>query len=610
MVQKLDYYSDMVKEVFDDSEVRKQIDLFYQIDKMLACDYENPKELQKLSWIGQRKLVSTAPADASDAATRAFAARVPIINIKPLSIHPDERTRVENLETGINWELSRMNTRGKKSAQWKIIESAMRYCKVCVQPQYLPYALKDREKDSYIKAILSSSNFNLPVHHPSTVFAQDGPYGMHEFVVKRGKYSMNYLVSKIGKENKGIIKMLSTLDKNKDLAEQMKTEVYYFDVTTWKDRVQWASTTENGHEWEFLREEHGLPFINWIVVDNQDPILKSVVNANLWENANVIRTIAFSKAVDMAAHPDMWIQTPSGDLQGVQQDNENPSQPLVTDLQAKVEQLRPPQIDPQIESMRQITDSEIFQSSVAQILASVQEIGKTATFSTVNAMLQAALTQLVLAQNTAERAFQLSIRQMFQWIEYTEIPMETYRAKTKSKNNATYQMGEKITIVGYKQFSDETELAPGQIIVPFNSEEMYIDVTLQPKSITDKQAEITNEINIIDRLGGDRSSAFDRLDLGDYAEAEARRAEEDLTAAVFEAEKQRILLAPQEEMQQRAIQQQQEQQANIENQRMQNQNAFEGSQGFDVRAGGNPPAMPGMGREQITGETFSGEGLA
>jgi len=617
-MNKIDYYADLVKEVFDDSGVVAQVERFSKIDRMLNCDYDNPPELQKLSWIGNRKLVSTAPADASNAATRAFAARSPIINVKPLSIAPEEYERVERIETALDWELSRMNLKGQKGVQWKIVESAMKYCKVAIQTEYLPYSLKGRDKDNYIKAVLKSSNFNLSVHHPGTVFSHDGPYGLPEFVVKKCQYPMSYLVAKYGEKNKGIMKMLASLDSDDDLATQLKTKVWYFDVYTWNDRVQWASSSEKGNEWEFLREEHKLPMIPWVVVDNQDPILKSVVDAELWENANAMRTITFSKAIDMAAHPDLWIKTVTGDLQGVSQDTTNPSQPLVTDSQTDVTQLRPPQIDQQLASVQQAAESEIFQSSVAQILASVQEIGKTATFSTVNAMLQAALTQLVLAQNTAERAFQMGLTQMFQWIDYTEIPMESYRSKNKSKNDKSYMMGEKIILIGAKQYED-TELIPGQVFVPFNADEMYIDVMLQPKSITDKQAEITNEINILDRMGGDRGSAYDRLGLGDYKQAEARRMEEDLVEATKQAEIKRITMQPDLEAQQMQMAQQQQmqqeqmqQEMQVENERMAQQTAFEGSQGFDVRGGGNPPmgGAPGMGREQVTGETFTGEGLA
>ena len=118
-------------------------------------------------------------------------------------------------------------------------------------------------------------------------------------------------------------------------------------------------------------------------------------------------------------------------------------------------------------------------------------------------------------------------------------------------------------------------------------------------------------------MGGDRGSAYDRLGLGDYKQAEARRMEEDLVEATKQAEIKRITMQPDLEAQQMQMAQQQQlqqeqMQMEVENERQAQQTAFEGSEGFDVRGGGNPPmgAAPGMGREQVTGETFAGEGLA
>ena len=614
MVQKLRHYVDLVDKVFKASDVKEQINRFADIDKMLACEYDNPPSLQGLSWIGDRKLVSTAPADAANAATRTFASRQPIISVLPLSDMPEEYARAERVETALDWELMNMNTKGRKPIHWQIVESAMKYCKVALQVEYLPYMLKDRKKDGYVKAVLQASKFNWRIHHPGTVFCQDGPYGLPEFVVKKSKYPVNYLVSKYGKDNKGVRDMLASLDK-KDIATQLDTDVYFFDVTTWEDRVQWASMDEKGDAFEFMREEHNLPFLPWVVVDNEDPILKSVIDANLWNNANALRTIVFSKAIDMAAHPELWIATATGDLTGVEIDNTNPSQPVVTDLNANVQQLRPPQIDQQLANVQQMADSEIFRTSVAQILASIEDIGRTATFSTVNAMLQAAISQLSLAQNAAERAEQLAFKQSLHWIAHSKIPLTMYRNKNKTVGDMTYGRGSRIMITGpMDEVSDEmlgevTEIDP---------EYLYLEVKLQSISITDEQAQMTNAINKVDRLGASRAIVFDEYGYGDYAQHEAKRAIEDMTEAEKQAEIQRIMMAPQEEMQQRQMEQQmqmqqeQQQQVAIENARLQGQTAFEGQQGFDPRAGMAPPmgAAPGMGREQVTGETFTGEGLA
>lgn len=609
--KKIDYYAGLVKEVFEDKGVKEQVTRFEKIDRMIACDYDNPPELTALPWIKNRKFVTTAPADAANAATRAFASREPILEVQPLSDAELEYQRVERIETGLMWEFQRMNKVGKKPVHWQVVESAMRYCKVALQTEYLPFTFKSMDKDKRLKSILRAKKFNWNIHHPGTVFAFDGPYGVYEFVVKKSKYSAKYLIEKFGKENPGVQKLLTDMSDKKDPGEILGKELWYFDVYDWENRVQWAGLEENGTDYEFRNEEHNLPFIPWVVTDNADPILKSVVDAELWENANAIRTITFSKAVDMAAHPELWIQTATGDLTGVHIDNTNPSQPIVTDGQASVQQLRPPQLDQQLANVQQMSQSEIFQSSVAQILASVQELGQTSTFSTVNAMLQAALTQLVLAQNAAERAESMAFEQMLQWIDYTDIPLTVYRDKSKSSGSMNYSKGQEILIRGAKD--EEIDPVLMDTVAEFDPEFLYLNIKLQSVNITDKQAEQTVAINDVERLGASREEVFARLNMGDFKVHQSKRFKEDIADARKQAAMQRELAKVEIETQQAIMGMQQQQmaaeQAALE---ARGQGQFAGAEGTDPRAGGNPPtrSAPGAGREQLTGQTRSGQGLA
>ena len=611
MPKKLEYYTGLVSEVFEDRGVMEQIARFEKIDKMLSCVYENPKELQALPWIKDRKFVTTAPADAANAATRAFASREPILSVQPLAANDAEYARVERIETALMWEFQRMNMVGKKPVHWQVVESAMRYCKVALQTEYLPFAFKEMDKDKRLKAILRTKKYNWTIHHPGTVFAMDGPYGVYEFVVKKCQYSVKYLRDKFGEKNTGVRKMFADLEDKQDPAEILSTEVWYFDVFDWDNRIQWASLSEDGDEYEFRNEEHRLPFIPWVVVDNADPILKSVVDAELWENANAIRTITFSKAVDMAAHPELWIQTATGDLTGVHIDNTNPSQPIVTDSTADVQQLRPPQMDQQLANVQQMSQSEIFQSSVAQILASVQELGNTSTFSTANAMLQAALTQLALAQNAAERAEQMAFEQMLNWIDFTDIPLVVYREKSKNVNGASYQNGQEIMI--QKAGKDIPDDMLGNV-AEFDPEYLYLGVKLQSINITDKQAEQTIAINDVERLGASYEEVYERMGMGDYAVHQSKRRKEDIANARKQAAMQRELAAVEIETQQKMAEMQMQQQAAAEQAALQSRGAgqFAGAQGVDPRSGGNPAtrSAPMSGREQLSGQSKAGQGLA
>jgi len=628
----LDYYIDMANKV--EEQNKSKIEMIHEIRRMLKCDYNNPKELEALPWIQDRKFISTAPADASDAATRSFAARAPNISLSPLSSADEEYARTERIETALKWEFDRMNaTQQKQSPHWKVVKSAMQYCKVAIQVEYLPYTFKDIKQTDRIKHILRRSKFAWHVHEADTAWPIEGPYGL-EAVVKKQKCSAQYFIDRYGKDNPGVKKLLEDLGGDKDkYGDRLNNKYTFADITDWDNRVQFAGSGdgEDGASYVFLNEKHKLPFINWIIIDNEDPILKSVVNAGLWDNANAINTIIFSKAIQMAADPTLLIQTTTGNLDNVSRDESNPSQPIVADLNARLQELKGHPLDQQMLQIKQMADSDMFRTSVAQVLASIETIGKQSTFSTVNAMLQAALTQLYLAQDAAQRAEQAAFINMLEWIDYTDIPYIAYRPVSKSMNGKNYKRGDEVVVTG-KNYKGEDR--PNVSV--FDLEYIYLDVKLQPKAITDKQAEITNEINIKERLGGSAQQAFERLDLGDYDIEQSRRMEEDLVQAAIAAEAQRMqaqvqvetqkqIMALQAQMQQmiqaQQMQQQQQMQAQQAQQQAEMQNAngqqrgngqFAGAQSFDVRGGGNPPTggAPGRGREQIQGRAANGGQLA
>ena len=178
--------------------------------------------------------------------------------------------------------------------------------------------------------------------------------------------------------------------------EHINEEKYtLYDYTDWDARVKWISSNGTANDVnrdaprgiELMRKERSISFLPWVFVDNEEPILKQMVQAGLWDNVNILRTMQFSKAVDMVAHPEYWIQTPDGTLRGVSIDNTNPNQPLVTQAGVNVQQLRPPVIDPQMATLTSQAESEVFRTTVAQILASVEKYAGNQNFSVVNAML-------------------------------------------------------------------------------------------------------------------------------------------------------------------------------------------------------------------------------
>ena len=598
MLQDLQYYSDMAQQVIADNNPRDE--LYRKIDEATHAVFENPPELKALPWIQERKFVSTAPGDALNAAVRTFAARMPKIQIQPLSDEQEEYDRVETLEELMEWEFSRMNMTGKKSPHWKIVEYAMKYCAVAIETEYLPYTYQGREKTPRVKQILNSKHFIWRVHDPSTVYAHETDDTL-EFVLRTAVYSAQELVELFGMENEGVAKAVKDI---KDSGASMVSTMFsFYDYTDWDVRVKWCVSNggsmylnrEAPSGYEIMRQERTIPFLPWVIVDNQEPILKQMIDAGLWETVNILRTMQFSKAVDMAAHPEYWIQTPDGTLRGVSIDGTNPNQPIVTGPGVNINKLVPPQIDPQMAQLTSQAESEVFRTTVAQILASVEKYAGTQNFSVVNAMLNAAVAQLSLAQMAAERAETLALIQNFMWIDATNIPMVGFRRNTKNE---------------YKKSGQELKITKDM----FDPQYLYVTVKLNPASISDKQTEINNAINKVERLGMSREMAWDELGIENFELSNAQKTQEDLYQAMIQAKAKEIMMKP--EMQAQQAQMQAQQQAQQQAQMQQNpgpggpQSQFDMMQGMDTRGGGMAASMPMQGREQLTGQSASGQGIA
>lgn len=596
MLQDLNYYSALAQQVIADNSGRDE--LYRKIDEAVHAVFENPPELKALPWIQERKFVSTAPGDALNAAVRTFASRMPKVQIQPLSDEPEEYDRVEELEELMEWEFTRMNMTGKKSAHWKIVEYAMKYCSVAIETEYLPYTHQNKDKTARLRHILDSKNFVWRVHDPSTVYAHETDDTL-EFVLRTAVYSGQELVELFGIDNPGVRDAIKEIKESG--ASMVSTMFSFYDYVDWESRVKWCVPNGGnmylnreapaGHE--IMRQERTIPFIPWVIVDNEEPILKQMIDAGLWENVNILRTMQFSKAVDMAAHPEYWIQTPDGTLRGVSIDNTNPNQPIVTGPGVQVNKLVPPQIDPQMANITSQAESEVFRTTVAQILASVEKYAGTQNFSVVNAMLNAAVAQLSLAQMAAERAETLAFKQNFMWIDATNIPMVGFRRYTKSED---------------KKRGQEIKISKDM----FDPQYLYISVKLSPANVMDKQTEINNAINKVERLGMSREMAWDDLGMENFGLSESQKTQEDLYQAMIQAKAKEIMMKPEMEAQQAQMQAQQAQfqQAQGNPGLGGSQSQFEMMQGVDNRGGGMSTSMPMQGREQLTGVANSGQGVA
>jgi hypothetical protein len=630
-MKSLQYYRDLCKEIIKQSTVvthpnrYSRIDLYAKIDEAYACYYKLPDALSDLPWIGERKFVSTMVGDAIDAGTRTFATLSPNINIMPTRANEGAWKRSQTIEGTMEWYFERMNRGGRKSPHWKIVANSMKYCATAVQVEYLPHRYAGREKEPMIKYLLSQKKFDWHVHHPGTVhtlFNNDIPSDVVKCVAVTGKF----LLEEFGEDNAGVKKMVLEIGAaSGDMKKLLTTWFTYYDYSNWTDRVQWATRNPEGQTspdyedkggrevLEFRREPHGLPFINWIVVDHEDPITKSIFNAGLWENANDLRAMEYSKAVEMVAHPSLWIVTEDGTLKRVHLDYKSVIQPLVTTPQARVTPLNPPQIDPQLAKMVAKADSEIAQSTVAQILSSSESINSVQNYSLYNAILQAAIGQLSLAKTCGERTLEGCIYQEFQWLDHKGDVLLAYYPGTSRRDKARG----KVLRISARDFGEDVE--------QFNLTDLYLSVELRAQSLTDEQARLNTEITRVERLGGSRRSAYDALGRKDYELDRNLRAEEDMWDANKAADVKRVLAEQEAEQAEKLAAAQAKGQAagqpalpgmeqtpeNMVNE-MNAGGQFAGAEGMDGRGGGFAPqgVAPGNGREQITGRSNSGQEAA
>ncbi len=525
-MNSLSYYVGLVNECLRNDKAK--MDLYREIDRHRLGKWKPSTALRELPWIRGHNFSSTAPADALDAGTRTFASLMPRIEIAPLSEEIEEYERVEKLETAMEWHFKRMNMgmHDKKTTHWKIMESAMRYCAVAFETEYLPFSMKDRTGEKRIKALLRGSSFRWTVHHPGTVHPLYSRNGLEcVSVVKLVTFQEMY--DEFGKGNPGIQQIVrKQFDGEKpDYQKSMSTYFAYCKTIDWDETcialypnggltIPQQLSSDAGIE--LLHKEHELDFIPFVFADNEDPILKNAINTGLLDNLNNLRLISYSSAVALAAASQQLIQTLDGTMRNVKVDNKNPTQPMVTDLTTKVTPLPQQQTNRGVDEKVTQATQEVYTSTVAQILADANKLAGTENFSTANLAFQIALSNLALAKDAGERAEAEGVYQNFQWIKHAkDKPLVAFRDNSKNVDGKTLQAGEELTI------------RPDD----FDTRYLYITVKLREFSSLDEQAMWNLAITQVERMGMSRQMIAEENGVEDYHLHEKKRAVEDLFLA-------------------------------------------------------------------------------
>ena len=605
-------------------ENKGNIEVFNKIDKAVNCEFTPDDEIKKLPWVKNRHYGMTDVADARNAGARTFSTLLPAINIEPTSDDEREYEGVNMAEQALKWEFSKMN-RGNKSPHEKIVESAITYHKVAFETRDLPFMYKGREKDPRVKAILRKSRFQWNVHHPGTVHAGMTDDVMDD-VVKIGCYSAQTLINKFGRENEGVMKMLEGMKSTKP-ADLMKAKFTLVDYMDWTHRVQWAVPGENtgmisSTKNVFTNEEHGLPFIPWVVVDKGDPLWKSVLMSGTWDNLQYLNMIEFAKAIEQSTRSTIMIRTPDGTLKSVWIDFSNPTNPIVAPLDGTIiDNISPAPIDPQLAKQKAEMRNSSSRSTVSSVL---QDIGQyaDAPFSTVSQIVQMALGQLAPARNCAEDAEEEGFFQDFQWMEHTEKPITGHYLQDSDpqvENSEPRKKGRKIYVFAGSpptekeiEKMDDTGKKMLDDSIYVTTEDLYINVKLQADNQADEQSRLNLMINAVDKLDLSIQEAWERMGWGNYQINKNQKMQEvldqtELQNAVYsrtkEAQDQMMQAAQQQIVQQQKQAAQQQKSQQTQTNEMNAGATMQNLEGQDMRSGSQPAAAvaPMEGPNQITG---------
>lgn len=632
---KVNAIPDMVVQALRDNKTK--IDRYSKIDEAMACVFKPDEAIASLPFIQGKKFALTDLADAKNAGVRVFTSMMPDISIAPVIDNEAEYERVDKMEQAWKWELSRMNrpVNGKKGVFDQVVDSALTYQSVAFQTEDLAHKFKGTTNPRQ-KMMLRNKRFQWTIHHPGTVHGFYSDYGL-EHVIKLGDYSAWELIKNFGSENPAVQKLLQKHDNIKNKPAELMKQIYTLvDYTNWEQRVQYAIPKGNlagsaKPEFTFMDELHGMPFINWVIVDYGDTLWQAVLDSGSWNNIQHMRLIKFAKSVALGMRSDFAIKTTDGTLKGIWIDYANPTNPIVLPPGAELVPIPSTGLDAQFENEFQTQRADVGRSTVARILQDPTPF-LNSPYSTLNAGITTAMGQLAPAKKVAETAIAEGIRQGFEWIKYSEIPFSAYRDKTtdsKMDNADAYKRGGNIVITHenpptpdeYEKMN-EKEIAMALNKVYFDLSSLYIDVKLNSSALSDEQAKLNMLTIAFREMGMSQQEVWERMNWDGYkmnrlqrmseifADAEIKKVV-DMKSLEVQQAAQQMQAQQQEQMmaQQQQMMQQQDQQNAIND--MNAGASFEAMAGQDMRAGGNPAAMtvPNENRESITGRTRGGDAI-
>lgn len=584
-----------------------------ELKQTASLEWKLPEPLNSYPWV--RAGMSATPYTAVKGADVALSNLELGIKVDPASVlkgidgddlSREARIRANEWEKTLGWIVKKAAGRQVgffQNAMWFNIVQHM----MCGQLIHLPTEFKAKSTNpNRQRAMLRMGDWAIRLVDPLYVYAEFSQYGTERvasvFVKTAQQIVDQWPDSSAGK------KLAKKIKGNAKEASESYVEVDYVDYSERYVFCVSGNTVDSVSEekplvimepdpWLTDTEGNPVPFLNWIVVRGNQPLLYPVVKTQTWVNSNIIKTIEQSIAIAEAGAPRESVTGPGAD--NVQADHGEPGGRINLTPYQKYERIQQLGLDPQLREAEMMIEQSIREATVSDILVTGQPLGGIEAVSGYNLQLQTALASLGPYRATGQAWYSRLLTLMLL---------------------ISYHRGQDIVGYGDKKYTiDSEEIDP---------EHIYIDVELKADVPADRVQRITAANQMAQTLqypikkileflgetdpeGAIREWKIEQYELADWMGRVQRRQVEQ--SGEIEQMAQQMAMGMMEQQQQQAMSP--EQTGALGN--APNLGAPPGmegveGQGFNPAQGGTPPIMAGAGAtyEGAMGQTRGGQEMA
>jgi hypothetical protein len=589
------FYQELATQMITDDHERDK--LFEGVEDIAHAKWELPQQMKKLSWVLTMR--SAEGADAENIGTNILSAGEPDYKFQPFSVDKETKKKARESELAVKYWMNLASKRTRSGIVSDLARSALRYDQICVQVVYIPWEEKARSKygmsTDHLMRAKRFGPFIVSVRRPVNVHVRTSDM-MTETVLFVNKMKISSAMQYWGT----LGNKLNSFRDEKDPKWQDKT-VYIYDMMDYRIHSVWAQldplgsdAISNNGSFIIDPEEHGIPFINWVVkiggtsietnpMYSQHPLLGMLYHTKAYTIKNIMDSLFVGEGVAHAGAPRNIISGTNTENSVVEYNDPGGSVRLPTGT--TYEAIDPPRLDENLEKISAMLSRRIDNSTFSNILKGGQ-IPASMTFSGLNMYIQNALNQLTPYRKLTESALSDVAKLMLEWIVFNG---EKETVWSMSKDNK----GKEIEI-------DPKALDPEHLIV---------DVTLRPDVPVDKQQKVNTAAQAVKILGYTKEAALGDAGVDDPVQMLKEKRKEMLQETVLGGK----LMVIQAQYQAEAMKLSQEAQQQMRDQIMAEMQSKQGmGQGFNPAMGGQPPAEanPNMTYENQTGETRAGAPLA